>query len=381
MGDDRGRRDATVIGTALAIMAAHSHACQLPEPSRGRAEPPVVTPCKIGAVRALLLRAPGPITASPLEASDLPTPEPGPGQIRIKVGACGLCHTDLHEVEGELALPKLPVILGHQVVGVVEALGPGARRFREGERVGLPWLHETCGRCESCRRGDENLCDHARFTGYDVDGGYAEFTLAPERFAYRLPEGLSDAEVAPLLCAGIIGYRALRLSEVRPGDRLGLFGFGASAHLALQVARYWQCEVYVFTRSPAHRDLARRLGAAWAGGAEDEPAARLDRAISFAPAGSLIPLALAKLRKGGTLALAGIHLDRIPEMPYSLLYGERALRSVTASTRRDAEELLALAPRIPLRSEVELFPMEEANRALQRLKASQISGAGVLEIG
>jgi len=273
------------------------------------------------------------------------------------------------------------VVIGHQIVGIVEARGPGARRFREGERVGVPWLHKTCGSCEFCRRGDENLCDHARFTGYHVDGGYAEFTLAPERFAYRLPDGIPDAEAAPLLCAGIIGYRALRFSEVKPGERLGLFGFGASAHLALQVARSWRCAVWVFTRSPEHRELAKRLGAAWVGGAEDEPPGLLDRAISFAPVGSVIPQALAKLRKGGTLALAGIHLDRIPEMPYALLYSERTLRSVTAATRRDAEEFLALAARIPIRTEVERFLLEEANHALQRLKASQINGAGVLEVG
>lgn len=332
-------------------------------------------------MRAMVLRVPRPIQAHPLEASDLPIPGPGPGEIRIRVRACGLCHTDLHEVEGELLLPKVPVVLGHQVVGMVEARGPGARRFREGNRVGVPWLHQACGSCEACRRGDENLCDHARFTGYHVDGGYAEFMVAPEAFVYRLPDGLSDAEVAPLLCAGIIGYRALRLSDVKPGERLGLFGFGASAHIAIQVARSWQCEVWVFTRSPEHRELAKRLGASWVGGAEEEPPGLLDRAISFAPAGSLIPLALARLRKGGTLALAGIHLDRIPEMPYTLLYGERALRSVTAATRRDAEELLALAARIPVRTEVERFLLEEANHALQRLKASQINGAGVLEIG
>jgi propanol-preferring alcohol dehydrogenase len=293
---------------------------------------------------------------------------------------CGLCHTDLHEVEGDLPLPKLPLVIGHQVVGAVDATGPGARRFREGDRIGIAWLHESCGMCEFCRRGDENLCDGARFTGYHVDGGYAEFTVIPERFAYRLPDGLPDAEAAPLLCAGIIGYRALRLSDAKPGERLGLFGFGASAHLALQVARFWQCEVWVFTRSPAHRELAKRLGAAWVGGADDEPPARLDRAISFAPAGALIPLALAKLRKGGTLALAGIHLDRIPEMPYSLLYGERALRSVTAATRRDGEEFLALAARIPVRTEVERFRLEDSNGALRALKRSRIRGAGVLEI-
>jgi len=332
-------------------------------------------------MRAVVLRAPRPIETHPLEVRDLPTPAPDPGQIRIQIRACGLCHTDLHEVEGELALPKLPVVIGHQIVGVVEARGPGARRFREGDRVGVPWLHQTCGTCESCRRGDENLCDHARFTGYHVDGGYAEFILAPERFAYRLPEGVPDAEAAPLLCAGIIGYRALRLAEVKPGERLGLFGFGASAHLALQVARFWRCEVWVFTRSPEHRELAKRLGAAWVGGAEEEPPGHLDRAISFAPVGSLIPRALATLRKGGTLALAGIHLDRIPEMSYSLLYAERTLRSVTAATRRDAEEFLVLAARIPIRSKVERFLLEEANHALQRLKSSQINGAGVLEVG
>ncbi len=331
-------------------------------------------------MRAVVLRTPRLIEAHPLEVCDLPNTEPGPGQIRIRVAACGLCHTDLHEVEGELPLPKLPVVIGHQIVGVVESRGPGARRFHEGERVGVPWLHESCGSCDCSRRGDENLCDRARFTGYHVDGGYAEFTLAPERFAYRLPEGIPDAEAAPLLCAGIIGYRALRLSEVNPEETLGLFGFGASAHLALQVARFWRCEVWVFTRSLEHRELAKRLGAAWVGGAEDQPPGRLDRAISFAPVGSLIPQALVKLRKGGTLVLAGIHLDRIPEMPYSLLYGERALRSVTAATRRDAEEFLTLAARIPIRTEVERFLLEEANHALQRLKASQISGAGVLEL-
>ncbi len=332
-------------------------------------------------MRALVLRAPGPIDADPLELLDLPTPAPGPGQIRIQVRACGLCHTDLHEVAGELPLPKLPVVIGHQIVGVVAGRGPGAHRFREGDRVGVAWLHETCESCEACRRGDENLCDRARFTGYHVDGGYAEFTLAPQRFAYRIPEGLPDAAAAPLLCAGIIGYRALRLSEVKPGETLGLFGFGASAHLAIQVARFWRCEVRVFTRSPEHRELAKRLGAAWVGGAEEEPPGRLDRAISFAPVGSPIPLALAKLRKGGTLVLAGIHLDRIPEMPYALLYGERTLRSVTAATRRDGEELLALADRIPIRSEVERFRLEDAHRALKMLKASQINGAGVLELG
>jgi len=328
----------------------------------------------------MLLRAPGPVERDPLEAVELPAPVPGPGEVRLTISACGLCHTDLHEVEGELPLPKLPVIPGHQIVGVVEARGDGARRFAMGDRVGVPWLHSTCGACAACRRGDENLCDGARFTGYHVDGGYATHAVVPEAFAFRLSGGFTDAQAAPLLCAGIIGYRALCLADLEPGERLGLFGFGASAHIAIQVARFWGCEVWVFTRTPEHRTLAKALGASWVGGADDKPPGLLDRAISFAPAGSVIPLALAKLRKGGTLALAGIHLDRIPEMPYTLLYGERALRSVTASTRRDAEALLTLAARIPIKTEVEVFPLEEANAALQRLKASRISGAGVLRI-
>jgi len=328
----------------------------------------------------MLLRAPGPVERDPLEAVDLPAPVPGPGEVRLTISACGLCHTDLHEVEGELRPPKLPFVPGHQIVGVVEARGDGARRFAFGERVGVPWLHSTCGACAACRRGDENLCDGARFTGYHVDGGYATHAVVPEAFAFRLPGGFTDAQAAPLLCAGIIGYRALCLADVKPGECLGFFGFGASAHIAIQVARFWECAVWVFTRTPEHRALAKALGASWVGGADDEPPGLLDRAISFAPAGSVIPLALRTLRKGGTLALAGIHLDRIPEMPYALLYGERTLRSVTASTRRDAEALLALAARIPIKTEVEVFPLEEANTALQRLKASRISGAGVLRI-
>lgn len=330
---------------------------------------------------AMLLRAPGLVEGDPMEAAELPVPAPGPGEVRLRITACGLCHTDLHEVEGELPLPKLPIVPGHQIVGVVEARGDGARRLALGERVGVPWLYSTCSACGACRRGDENLCEHARFTGYHVDGGYATHAVVPQAFAHRLPGGLTDVQAAPLLCAGIIGYRALCLADVKPGERLGLFGFGASAHIAIQVARFWGCEIWVFTRAPEHRSLAKALGASWVGGAEDEPPGLLDRAISFAPAGSLIPVALARLRKGGTLALAGIHLDRIPEMPYALLYGERTLRSVTASTRRDADDLLALAERIPIRTEVEVFPLEEANAALRLLKWSRISGAGVLQIG
>ena len=333
-------------------------------------------------MKAMRLSAARPVEASPLDPVDLPLPVPGPGAVRLRVTACGLCHTDLHTVEGELPLPTLPLIPGHQVVGRVEARGPGATRFREGERVGVAWLYHTCGRCAFCRRGSENLCDHARFTGYHVDGGYAQALIVPEAFAYRLPGGVADHQAAPLLCAGIIGYRALRLSEVKPGEVLGLFGFGASAHIALQVARHWKCDVFVVTRSPAHQELARTLGAIWAGTAGEEAPGLMDRAILFAPAGRLVHDALRALKKGGTLAIAAIYLDPIPELDYgALLYGERTVRSVTASTRRDGEELLALAPEIPIRTEVETFPLEAANEALLRLKRSEINGAGVLDIG
>jgi propanol-preferring alcohol dehydrogenase len=296
------------------------------------------------------------------------------------VRACGLCHTDLHTVEGDLPLPRLPLIPGHQIVGLVEAVGQGVSRFRTGDRVGVPWLHSTCGACAYCRRGDENLCDDARFTGYHVDGGYAQYTVVSQDFAYPLPPGFSDIEAAPLLCAGVIGFRALRLSQVRPGQRLGLYGFGASAHVVIQVALHWGCQVYVFTRSEEHRRLARQLGAAWVGRAEDEPPGRLDSAIIFAPAGGLVPHALRVLGKGGTLALAGITMSTIPELDYALLYHERTVRSVANSTRQDAEDLLRVAAEIPIRTEVQVFPLPEANRALQLLKQGQIRGAGVLEI-
>jgi len=331
-------------------------------------------------MRAMILREPRPISETPLELVELPIPSPGPGEVRLRVRACGLCHTDLHIVEGELALPKRPLVPGHQLVGVVEALGPGVRRLREGDRVGVPWLYETCGGCRFCRHGAENLCEAARFTGYHVDGGYAEAAVAPEAFAYPIPDGFPDLHAAPLLCAGIIGYRALRIAEVRPGERLGLFGFGASAHIAIQVARYWGCEVSVFTRGAEHRRLAAALGAAWVGGGEEAPAGALDRAVLFAPAGRLLPFALRAVRRGGTVAIAAIYLDRVPEFDYDLLYGERTVRSVTAATRRDGEELLGLAPRIPIRTEVEAFPLTEANVALRRLKEGGLRGAGVLAI-
>jgi len=296
------------------------------------------------------------------------------------VRCCGLCHTDLHTVEGDLQLPRLPVVPGHQIVGIVDALGPGTHIFKEGDRVGIPWLHSTDNQCDYCRRGLENLCDQAQFTGYHVDGGYADYTVVHEDYAYRIPEVFTDENAAPLLCAGIIGYRSYRLSGVRPGQRLGLYGFGASAHLVLQFARHQGCEVYVFTRTPIHRELAKRLAAAWVGSAEDTPPHPLDAAIIFAPAGALVPQALRVLRKAGTLALAGITMSSIPSMDYSLLYHERVIRSVANSTRQDAREFLQLAAQVPLQTEVEIFDLEQANQALQALKKSQIKAAAVLQI-
>jgi len=328
---------------------------------------------------ALLLKA-GLIETQPLVLTDYPVPEPGPKDILIRVKACGLCHTDLHTVEGDLTLPKLPLIPGHQIVGLVEGKGKEARRFQKGDRVGIPWLHSTCGKCEYCREGNENLCDEARFTGLHTDGGYAQYCVVGQDFACPIPKEYPDLQAAPLLCAGIIGYRALRLSGVKPGDQLGLYGFGASAHIAIQVAIHWGCEVYVFTRSEVHRSLARSLGAAWTGGAEDEPSKKLHSAILFAPDGRLVHDALRSLRKGGTVALAGIHMSSIPEMAYSLIYHERGVRSVANSTRRDATDLLSLAPKIPIRTEVEAFPLAQANQALGLLKASKIQAAGVLTI-
>jgi propanol-preferring alcohol dehydrogenase len=283
-------------------------------------------------------------------------------------------------VEGDLALPRLPTIPGHQIVGRVDAIGAGVTRYQVGDRLGIPWLYWTCGRCCYCLAGKENLCENIRFTGLHVDGGFAEYTLVGESFAYPIPDIFSDVEAAPLLCAGIVGYRSLRLSRVQPGQRLGLYGFGASAHLIIQVARYWNCEVFVFTRSEHHRKLARTLGAAWAGGAEDDPGALMDSSIIFAPAGSLVPAALRILDKGGVLALGGIHMSPIPEMPYDLLWHERTIQSVANSTRQDAIDFLRVAAEVPVKTEIELFPLEQANEALLRLKRSKINGAAVLQV-
>lgn len=332
-------------------------------------------------MKCMLLRRPGPIESAPLELAESADPRPGEQDILIAIRACGVCHTDLHEVVGELEVTRLPVIPGHQIVGVVSAKGQHASRFRVGDRVGVPWLNWICGECAYCHRGQENLCERARFTGLHTHGGYAQYIVIHEDFAYHLPAGLDDVHTAPLLCAGVIGYRGLRLSKARPGDRVGLYGFGASAHLVLQIAVHQGCQVYVYSRSSEHRKLAERLGACWTGLAEDTPGVPLNAAIIFAPAGPLVPMALAALGRGGTCVLAGIYMSPIPELSYAQsLYHERTLLSVSNSTRRDVEGLLELAARIPLRTEIETFPLEQANQALHLLRQGKVQGAAVLEI-
>jgi propanol-preferring alcohol dehydrogenase len=331
-------------------------------------------------MKAMLLRRARRVEDNPLELTQVETPTPRANEIQIAVRACGVCHTDLHTVEGEIALPKLPIIPGHQIVGVVESAGQAVTRFRVGARVGVPWLNWTCGECEDCARGLENLCENARFTGQHVDGGYAGFVVVHENFAYKIPDVFDDAHAAPLLCGGVIGYRALRVCGLQPGERIGLHGFGSSAHIALQIARHWNCQGYVFTRSEAHRALARQLGAVWTGGAGDTPPHLLDRAIIFAPVGDLVRDALRVLRKGGTVAHAGVYSSPIPPLEYNLLYHERMVRSVANSTRQDAEELLRVAAEIPVKTETEIFPLRAANRVLQMLKASQVRASAVLGI-
>jgi propanol-preferring alcohol dehydrogenase len=332
-------------------------------------------------MRAMRLFTPAPAEDSPLELTHLPLPRPAPGQALLRVLLCGVCRTDLHLVEGEIHPPSLPVTPGHQVVAEVEALGEGVDCLEIGQRVGAAWLGWACGECAFCRGGRQNLCPRARFTGFHYDGGFGEYMLGEANFLLPLPGEISDLQAAPLLCAGIIGYRSLRLAELQPGERLGLFGFGASAHLAIQVARHWGCEVYVFTRSPEHRRHAEQLGAAWTGAAEDQPPQPLDRAVIFAPAGWLVPRALEKLRPGGTLAVNAIHLSPIPEMPYALIYGERTLRSVANATYQDGLDFIKLAVEIPLRASTALYPLEDANEALIDLKHSQLEGEAVLEVG
>jgi len=330
---------------------------------------------------AMSLNEPDLIENNPLKLVDIEAPKPGPHEILVRVQACGICHTDLHTVEGELDLPKKPIVPGHQVVGVVEKSGEGVSRFKEGDRIGMAWLYSTCGQCSYCQQGKENLCENAQFTGYHVDGGYAQYTVISEDFAYPITERFSAEDAAPLLCAGIIGYRALRLSEIKPGQTLGLYGFGASAHVAIQVAVHWGCKVYVFSRSKEHQKLGENLGAVWTGKSSQTPPEKLDSAIIFAPAGEIVLDALKALDKGGTLALAGIYMSPIPQMNYTKhLYYERTVRSVTASTRKDGKELLQIAAEIPIHTKTTSFPLQDANKALQLLKQGKINGAGVLKI-
>ena len=331
-------------------------------------------------MKACVLETPAPAERNPLVLKDVPTPEPGPGEVLVRVHACGVCRTDLHVVEGELPPRKRPVIPGHQVVGSIESSGPQAGRFRQGTRVGIAWLHHTDGVCEYCRSGRENLCGNATFTGYTVDGGYAEYIVAPESFVYPIPEGFGDMAAAPLLCAGIIGFRSLRLADIQPGGALGLYGFGAAAHVAIQVARHWGMRIYAMTRDERHRRLARELGAEWAGGGEDQPPEKLDSAIIFAPAGELVVSALRVLKKGGTVVLGGIYMSPIPQMDYNLLYHERVIRSVANNTRRDGEDFLKIAAEIPIRTQVQEFRLEEANAALNALKNDAVRGAAVLRV-
>jgi propanol-preferring alcohol dehydrogenase len=331
-------------------------------------------------MKACVLLATAEVEINPLVYTDAEMPEPGEGEIRVRVHACGVCRTDLHVIEGELPPRKSPVIPGHQVVGAVEKLGKNAGRFAIGARVGAAWLHKTDGTCEYCRSGAENLCNAPEFTGYTVNGGYAEYIVAPESFVYPIPEAFPDEQAAPLLCAGIIGFRSLRLSEIKLGGKLGFYGFGAAAHLAIQVARHWNVEVYASTRDARHQKLALELGAVWAGGTLDEPATKLDAAIVFAPAGEIVPAALKALKKGGVLVLGGIHMSPIPSFPYELLYQERVIRSVANNTRQDGEDFLRVAAEIPIQTHVQVFPLQDANRALNALKNDAIPGAAVLRV-
>jgi propanol-preferring alcohol dehydrogenase len=330
-------------------------------------------------MRAWVIETPGPIDSGPLQSVDLPDPHPGPGQVRIRVGACGVCRTDLHLAEGDL-LPHRPrTVPGHEIVGVVDELGPGADRFRISDRIGAAWLRGTCSRCRWCRSGRENLCPDATFTGWDADGGYAELTVVPEAYAYRLPDALDDVRAAPLLCAGIVGYRALRRAELPPGGRLGIYGFGASAHVVAQVAIAQGAVVHVLTRSAEARKLALELGAASAGAADAAPPEPLDSAVLFAPAGELVPVAMRALDQGGTLAVAGIHLSDVPALVYAdELFREKQLRSVTANTRADGEEFLRLAAALGVRPTTSVRPLGDADHALADLAADRITGAAVL---
>ncbi len=327
------------------------------------------------------LSRPGPVEGHPLEAADLPDPVPGPGELLLEVAACGVCRTDLQLAEGDLAAHRLPIVPGHQIVGRVAALGPDTPGWAVGDRAGVGWLAGSCGECAWCRSGRENLCEQALFTGWDRDGGYAGKTAVRAAFAVRLPERFADLAAAPLLCGGVIGYRALRVCGIRPGERLGLYGFGASALLAIQVAVHWGCRVFVATRSPAEQRRALDMGAEWAGSYDEPPPLPLDAAVTFAPVGEVVVAALRALDRGGVVAVNAIHLDRIPEFPYDLLWWERQIRSVANFTRRDAQDFIDLAARIPIHTVAEPYPLAEANTALRRLKEGRVSGAAVLLTG
>ncbi|MGD0586282.1 MAG: zinc-dependent alcohol dehydrogenase family protein [Oryzomonas sp.] len=325
-------------------------------------------------MRAMVMERPG----TALELREIPIPQPSAGELLLKVTACGICRTDLHVVDGELTEPKLPLVPGHQIVGVVQELGRGMAGFRSGDRVGVPWLGGTCGECDFCRSGRENLCDRALFTGYQKNGGFADYCTADSRFCFPLPEGYSDTQAAPLLCAGLIGFRSLRMAG--EGKRLGIYGFGAAAHIVTQVATWQGREVYAFTRQgdTAGQAFAREMGACWSGGSFEPPPRPLDGAIIFAPAGELVPAALKAVAKGGIVVCGGIHMSDIPAFPYDILWGERSIVSVANLTRQDGEEFLKLAPQVPVRTEVEIFSLERANEALTALREGRIRGAGVL---
>lgn len=327
-------------------------------------------------MRAMVLERP----REPLRLAELPDPEPGPGQVLLSVAACGVCRTDLHIVDGELSEPKLPLVPGHQIVGTVSGRGEGADRFADGQRVGVPWLGWTCGACRYCTSGRENLCDRARFTGYDLDGGYAELAVADERFCFPIPEGYPDEQAAPLLCAGLIGYRALRLAG--DAERLGFYGFGASAHILCQLAVHEGRRVFVFTREgdAEGQAFARKLGAEWAGASGEDPPEQLDGAIVFAPVGPLMTEALRVSAKGARIVSAGIHMSDVPSFPYAQLWGERSLSSVANLTRQDGEEFLALAPQVPVETRVEVHSLEDANQAIDLIRDGSLEGAAVLKL-
>ncbi len=332
-------------------------------------------------MKAMVLREIASIDTSPLEWIDVPTPQPGEGELRVRVHCCGICRTDLHVIEGDLPAQPLPLIPGHQIVGTVDHLGAGCEQLREGQRVGIAWLRHTCGQCRFCTTGRENLCSRQRFTGYHADGGFAQYAVVPEAFAYPIPDAFEDQDAAPLLGAGIVGYRALQRARVPDGGKLAIYGFGSSAHVIAQIALHRGAELYVVTRGENHQQLAREMGATWAGDDPAEMPVDVDSAILFAPVGHLVPPALARLDKGGTLAVAGIHLTDVPELNYQEhLFYERDLRSVTANTRDDGRELLEVAAEIPIRPRVTTYPLDQANRALQDLKADRLNGTGVLTV-